>query len=140
MAIPKAVTDTIAALRDERLPLAARLDAIDLAIDNLSRVYGLHGMPQALPLERPDVARRKPGRPKRAPVAVPVTGRSAGAVARRDLIAGLIDRAPHGLTIAELKKATPKMDDKDRSNALTILRVSGRIERSGNSWVAKAAA
>lgn len=34
MNLSKAVSETIAALRAERVPLAARLDAIDLAIEN----------------------------------------------------------------------------------------------------------
>lgn len=38
-AIPKSVTDTIAALRAERPVVSARLDAIDLALDNLTRVW-----------------------------------------------------------------------------------------------------
>jgi len=39
MSVPRFVTDTIAALRAERLPMGARLDAIDLALENLRRVW-----------------------------------------------------------------------------------------------------
>lgn len=136
--VPKPVAETIAALRAERLPLAARLDAIDLAIDNLSRVYGLHGSPQPLPLERRQVERCKPR--ALSPRAVADAGIGSEASQRRDLILGLLTKAPHGLTIAELRKATPKMDDKDRSNALSVLRLSGKIARSGNAWLVKEAA
>lgn len=41
--IPKAVADTVTALRDERQTLGARLDAIDLALDNLGRVWPVNG-------------------------------------------------------------------------------------------------
>lgn len=37
--VPRFVADTIAALRAERLPMGARLDAIDLALENLRRVW-----------------------------------------------------------------------------------------------------
>lgn len=136
MTTPKAITETIAALRAERGPLAARLDAIDLAIENLSRVYGIAGRPQALPLQE----RRK--RPRRLTLAPDgeKAGRSAEANARRDQIVAALERAAHGLTIKELRKATPKMEDKDRSNSLSVLRVQGKIKRAGNAWVVARAA
>jgi len=132
MSIPKAVTDTITALRGERTPLAARLDAIDLAIDNLSRVYGLHGTPQPLPLEP-----RAKGGPKLVRRAKAGSDDSEAA-ARRDVLLTAIGRSEFGLTLAELRKHTPKMDGKDRSNALQALKALGKIRRVGNTWKAAA--
>jgi hypothetical protein len=127
---PKYVTDTIAALRQERVPLASRLDAIDLTIDNLSRVYGLHGTPQPLPL-----AERKPrlvAKGKREDA-------SGEAVERRALLLKVIGDSQVGLTLSDLRKRTPKMDGKARSNALQILKADGAIRRAGNTWVKAAA-
>lgn len=124
MSIPKAVSETIAALRTERTPLAARLDAIDLAIENLSRVYGLHGTPQPVPLSKAPHGRVKPE----------TEPRNTEAQARRDIILALIGKAEYGLTAADLRKGTAKMADKDRSNALSVLRMSGKIKRAGNTW------
>lgn len=134
MTTAKAITDVIVALRAERGPLAARLDAIDLAIDNLGRVYGMNSTPPSRPIEE----RRKKLR-KVQPEA-PTLGRSVEAIARRDLIVGLIRKSAHGLTGRELRLATPKMDEKGRSNALSILRAKGQIKRAGNVWVSEQAA
>jgi len=116
MSTPKAIIDAITELRRERTPLAARLDAIDLAIDNLTRVYGISGIDQRLPIDRPRVVRRK-----EAPVA-----EDSDASARRDALLSVIGKSDVGLTLSELRKATPKMDGKDRSNA----------QRAGNAWKA----
>lgn len=130
MSIPKAITDTIAALKTERGPLAARLDAIDLAIDNLSRVYGLDGAPQPMPLH---LERRKTRRPTKATKAP----ESDGTVAVRcAALLTIIAKAENGATIADLRKATPKMDGKDRSNSLYTLKAKGQIRRAGNTWKA----
>ncbi len=129
MSTPKAITDTIAALKSERGPLASRLDAIDLAIENLSRVYGIHGKPQPLPLH---VERRKSRR------VWPVKGKPENdtvAVERCDLLLAIIGKAENGATIADLRKATPKMEGKDRSNSLYTLKAKGKIRRAGNTWV-----
>lgn len=108
----QAIIDTIDALRQERAPLAARLDAIDLAVENLSRVYGINGTPQALPLEEDD------------------------AITRRDSLLRLIRGAARGLTLPELRKATPAMAGKDRSNALQVLKAAKQIKRVKNAWKA----
>lgn len=140
MAIPRSVTETIAGLRQERGPLAARLDAIDLAIDNLSRVYGVHGSQPPLPIERRTPKAQKAARPRRAVVVNTDTnapaGRSMDAIARRELILTLIAKAEHGLTGREITNATAKMDDVGRRNALTVLRTTGKIKRNGNVWQA----
>lgn len=49
---------------EERLPLTARLDAIDLAIQNLCRVYGLGGEAQAEISFAKVERKRRGGRPK----------------------------------------------------------------------------
>jgi hypothetical protein len=127
--IPKPIIDTVAALRQERIPLAARLDAIDLAIESLSRVYGINGTPQPLPFV---AAVAKPRKGKKAPVAPD----SSDASERRDVLLALIAKSAVGLTGPELKKSTPKMGDKDRSNTIQQLKARGQIKRAGNTWIA----
>ena len=127
---PKAITDTIAALKAERGPLASRLDAIDLAIENLSRVYGLSGIPQPAPLR---IERRAVKQAKGS-----TKGGDSAAVERCEALLTLIRKAENGATIADLRKATPKMEGKDRSNSLHVLKAKGRIRRAGNTWVAAA--
>lgn len=122
MTAPKAIVDTLAALRSERGPLAARLDAIDLAIENLSRVYGISGTPQPLPMTR--LLPKKPRAVKE----------DGDAMARRETLLAVIGRADLGLTLSQLRNATPKMDGKDRSNALQSLKALGKIKRDGNAW------
>lgn len=131
---PKAVLETIATLKAERGPLASRLDAIDLAIDNLSRVYGLHGTPQPLPLERRPTERRA-GRTPKIVKGAKVTG---SAIERREVVLTAIAKSEVGLTLEGLRKITPTMDSKDRSNAIQILKADGKIKRSGNTWVVAA--
>lgn len=136
MNTPKAVIDTIAALKAERGPLGARIDAIDLAIDNLSRVYGLHGTPQPLPLnvERRKTRRVWPTKEK----AADATKVDTASAERCETLLSIIGKAQNGATIADLRKATPRMDGKDRSNSLYVLKAKGRIRRAGNTWVAAA--
>lgn len=128
MNTPKCVIDTIAALRAERVPVAARLDAIDLAIDNLSRAWSIGGEVQ----EPIAFERRKQPRIVRSHNAV---GDSSEAAERRKEILRLIFESEAGMTAAELRKHTPKMDVKDRSNALSVLKTKGEIRRAGNMWV-----
>lgn len=126
---PKAVLDVIALLKAEQAPLTARLDAIELTIDNLNRVWGLHGTPQPLPLtiERPAKVRKVKS------LAAAVEGSEA--VVRRALLLGLIEKSGTGLTLAEIRKHTPELDNHTRANALNTLRVKGHIRRAGNAWV-----
>lgn len=129
--IPQPVTDTIALLREERVPLAARLDAIDLAIDNLTRLYGIHGAPQPLPF-RPE---KSGGGGKRRIANRGRVPHDNAAQQRRDRILAVLGKTEGGVTIAELRRQTPKMALKDRSNALSILKTKGEIRRSGKLWV-----
>jgi len=128
---PKAITDTIAALKAERGPLAARLDAIDLAIDNLSRVFGLSGTPQPEPLR---VERRKTRRVW--PPKSKGEREDTAAVERREALLAVIAKHETGATIADLRKHAPKITGKDRSNALFRLKALGKIKRAGNTWKA----
>jgi hypothetical protein len=133
MSVPKCVTDAIAMLRAERQPLAARLDAMDLAIDNLNRAWGLTASAPVVS-ERRKVERRKPGRPKLVqPAAAEAVVTDASE--RRAVLLELIGKAEHGLTFSELCQRTPKMDEAGRRNALTKLREAGQIKRAGNAWV-----
>lgn len=121
MSTPKAITDAIAALKAERQPLASRLDAIDLALENLARAYGVSGDEQQLPYEPQRVLKRRFG-----------TGRRRW---RNGLLA-IIEKAEHGLTISELRKATPKLGGVDRSAELQALKSAGKIKRVKNKWQA----
>jgi hypothetical protein len=127
---PPSVVAIIAQLRAERSPLAARLDAIDLAIENLGRVYGLHGQPQAQVSER----RQQPERREKA--GIRLVAEDGNAVARREQLLTVIGKSPVGLTLSDLRKQTPKMDGKDRSIALQILKAKKQIKRAGNAWIA----
>lgn len=127
MSMNKSVTEVVAALRAERVPLAARLDAIDLAIDNLCRVFGINGAAQPLPLEAPE-RRKKPRLVRAAPD-------GGEAEARRQVLLTVLGRAPVGMTASELRKATPKMESQDRANALTVLKAKKLVKRAGNTWI-----
>jgi hypothetical protein len=107
--VPKCVSDTIAALRAERPVVAAQLDAIDLALDNLARAWSLGDRN--------------------------VGGGGGDAETRRDQLSAVIRKADDGLTLAELRKATPEMRGKDRSNALHTLKLAKQIRRKGKKWI-----
>lgn len=128
---PKCVVDTIAALRSERVPVAARLDAIDLAIDNLSRAWSIGGEVQTpIAFER----RKQPRlvKPSKADDKEPD---STDAAQRRKELLRLIFESEAGMTGAEIRKHTPTMGVKDRSNALSTLKLKGEIRRAGNMWI-----
>lgn len=134
---PKCVIDSLAAMGAERVIVSARLDAIDLAIANLSRVYGLNGAPHAEGSAEPQRRKYQRRIPDAGPKAV-ASGDTSDAEERRGLFFKAINQSSAGLTIAELKKQFPKVSPKDRSNALTILKAKGQIRRAGNAWQAAA--
>lgn len=110
--MPTCVRATIAALHAERAPLAARLDAIELAVDNLRRMWP------------------EPGAEK--------NGGGGGrnlAEHRRDVLVSLIGSAPEGCTPRALAAATPTMKSGDRSNALQKLKAGKQIRKHGQVWV-----
>jgi hypothetical protein len=138
MAPPKCVTEALAALREARAPLAARLDAIDLAIDNVARVWGVNGAaasPAAVKARRRAGTKRQGAPVKRATKARAVKVAGGAAAERRSTLLALIEKADVGLTHADLCTRTPKMDGVGRRNALNTLRVAGQIRRAGNTWV-----
>ena len=110
--IPKCVAETIAALRAERPAIAAQLDAIDLALDNLLRAWPGNG--QA---------------PKKL-------GGARSADDRRARLLTVIGQSDGGLSLAELRQATPTMRGKDRSNTLHRLKMAKQIRRAGKKWIA----
>lgn len=75
---------------------------------------------------------------KPEPMAVEPSPRSAGDVtdAERDRqeVLKALGRSEVGLTLPELKRHIPKMEQMRRSNALTTLKAKGLIERRGNTW------
>lgn len=121
------IASVLADLRSERLAVAARLDAIDLALDNLGRVYG---EPVRAVKDKPS----KPSKPQAVKRFSSVT--SLDADTRRDQLLTVIKKFDVGVTMAELRKALPNMDGKARSNALQNLKTSGAIRRAGNTWKA----
>lgn len=114
VAVPKVVTDAMVALRAERGPLAARLDAIDLALDNLSRVWPTDTEP----------ARRG----RRAEKG------DSKATQRREVVFEAIESSAAGLNGRALREQTSKMSGKDRSNAIQTLKAAHRIRRAGKVW------
>lgn len=54
---------------------------------------------------------------------------------RRSALLELIGKAPAGMTHPELRKLTPKMSTRDRSNALHTMKLAGAIQRKGNAWL-----
>ncbi len=142
------MTDTLNALQAERAPLAARLDAIELAESNLKQIWAPDDAPDRRGVVRRPVKERRLG-PRRAqkakrgivapkpvepkPMSAATSTSEAGA--RREQLLALISKAEVGLTIGQLRNATPKMDIKDRQNALSTLKAKGEIRRSGNTWV-----
>lgn len=124
--VPKYIADTLAALSAERQPLQARMDALDLAIDNLRRLWPVQA-------GRQKAQKTAKSKPPKEPRIRPETGTAAAI--RRELLLSLIGKAPVGLSAGELRKQTPKMDTKDRGNALQLLKLAGSIRRAGNAWV-----
>lgn len=118
--LPADVAPALARLRADRAPLAARLDAIDLAIENLTRAYEPIAAKAAAPAAA--VHRRRARRDM------------TSAAERRTTLLALIARAPRGLTAAELRLQTPEIDGKARSNALERLRREAQIVRDGRTW------
>ncbi len=120
---PGAIAAALAELQSERRAVGARLDALDLAIDNVQRAYGLNGHAS------PPAAAKTSG--KR-----PAASSDSAAAERRAFLLKEIQKCEAGLTLADLRNATPKMDGKDRSNALQLLKAEGLIKRAGNAWTA----
>lgn len=123
MSIPKCVVEVIEQLRQERMPLADRVDAIDLAIENLQRIWGVHG-------DQPTLAFEQKSR-----VLAKSTNQTSTAQERQDVLLTLLSKAEHGLTLMDLRGLTPKMSGKDRSNALQRLKALGHIKRSRKLWL-----
>jgi hypothetical protein len=102
------VTALIADLHAKRRALQASIDAVDLVLENLARVY---------------------------PAAAPPGAVGSAAAARRAELLELL-RARGGLTMPELRAVTPRMPAPARRNALQVLKVHGAIKRVHRKWVA----
>jgi hypothetical protein len=127
----KGFDELTAILRQTRAGVQARLDAIDLVLENLQRLGPIGVVDGAL--ERPQRGRRR-----RSDRSVKPRSSDSAAEERRQQLHQAIAKAPHGLTVADLRKAFPKMDGKARSNALHYLKHAGYVSRRGNSWVENA--
>lgn len=111
--IPKFVQDVIDGLHKERLPLASRIDAIDLSLENLRRVWPDDGFEE---------------------VSIPPGRRETGS--RRATLLVLIGKSAKGLTAGELRAKTPAMSNKERGNDLQRLKAAKEIRRVRGRWVA----
>lgn len=129
MATSTSISDCLTELRTERHAVSARLDALDLAIMNLELVYG------AAPKRPATKAKRAPVRKAPAAVGPVAVDDGTDASQRRAFVLALIAKAEVGLTGGEIRKHTPKMSAKERSNAIQILKARGEIRRTGNTWV-----
>lgn len=118
-------SETIAAIRAEREALASQVAALDAALLALDAVFG------DAPAQPRKAVRTVIGRA--LPEFVP-DGDDLKAVQRRDVLIRIIGKSPVGVTLGELRKQTPKMDGKDRSNSLQALKMQGMIKRVGNAW------
>jgi hypothetical protein len=127
----QALESVMSELRQERASVSARLDALDLAIANLTAAYGL----DAPLLPGLKVARRAPAAKPKRQYQRRAAATNSDADVRRAQLLTVIGKSTVGVTIAEIRKATPAMDAKARSNALSTLKTSGAIQRHGNAWV-----
>jgi len=116
--IPTSVQDTISALREERQRVSARLDAIELSIENLGRVFPETTVGVAAPSRQVRVSK------------------DSDAERRREMVLATISRARAGLTGRQVRKGTPGLKSKELSNALQGLKARKQIRRSGKTWVA----
>jgi hypothetical protein len=128
---PTLVLEMLTVLRAERAPLAARLDTLDLAIANLERLFP----PAPEPMVRRVKFIRRGQKSVKPTRSADDLRRASAAQARRDELLAVINKSDVGLTIADLRKAFPKLGSKDRSNALFRLKADGAIRRAGNAWV-----
>jgi len=120
------------------MALQSRINAVDLALANLAVLW---------PEDATAPARRISTRPTKKLVKARAAkvhllvaphngpGSTSDAADRRARLLELISKSEVGLTIADLRQRTPKMDPKDRQNALSVLKTSGQIKRAGTSWV-----
>jgi hypothetical protein len=114
--LPPHVLATIEALEAERAALGPRIDAIELALDNLRRIY----LPPAPARPHGGARRAKPG----------------SAASRREALLLSIDGGPSsGVSLDELRRAHPKVNDAAIRNALQVLKKQGHIKRAGMLWV-----
>jgi hypothetical protein len=139
------LADAIAALTDERRQVATRLDAIDLALDNLRRLTPAD-QPAAKTVrtikERRVVDRRHGTR--RAGKETPISDQAverANAAARSDAVVAFLRRNAGVATSKALRAAMPsepQLTDEQRtrafSNTLTRLKAKKILGRTGDTW------
>jgi len=124
-----AVLDELRATRDQ---VAAQLADLDAGIRIIEKLNGSPAVVQ--PARAVRRASKTPAR-RIPPLEQKRISGNEDARARREVLLGLISKSEVGLTIGELRKAAPKMDRRDRQNALYTLKTQGHIKRAGNSWV-----
>lgn len=108
------VARLIADLQDKRRALQASLDAVELLLVNVQRVYPTG-------------------------VVAPVNGGPSSAAERRLMLLERLEATAAGLTMKELQAQTPLMAAAARRNALHTLKTRGQIKHVGKKWVARQA-
>jgi len=106
------VARLIADLQDKRRTLQASLDAVELLLVNVQRVYPMGA-------------------------AAAANGAHSPAAARRAVLLELLGATAAGLTMKELQAQTPLMAAAARRNALHVLKIGGRIKHVGKKWIAR---
>lgn len=144
MKTPSYVREVLTDLAADRHATQSRLDAIDVATENLKRLWGQDDAPIAARHRAQNADRRTVARTPKvtntaaAPALTASAGDQGDAAARRELLMNAILKSEFGLTGGELAARFPKMTGQDRRNALQTLKEKGKIRRAGNAWVAAA--
>lgn len=137
MTLPTVITAAITALEQERQPIQARLDAIDLALSNLRAAF-----PSEKPAKEP---RRLRAVVKRAGDRRGKATRSDSTIAasneRKASILAFLRRNGGVGTAKEIQAALPKepgltADQRVRAfgNTMQRLKASGQVGRTGDTW------
>lgn len=132
---PSHVVETKSMLQTERHVVSARLDALDIAINNLELLWPAVRMTPAKPRSVPARRRTKSAVAPRRVAPTKAAGDTSDAAARRELLLDAIVKSEVGLTRGEIQSRFPKMSEQDQRNGLQVLKEKGHIKRAGNSWV-----
>lgn len=138
MTRPPAIAAAITALEEERRPLAARLDALDLALSNLRQAFP-HEAPAERQKARKATAARKPVGRKKAQK--PAAEAPSAANGRRDELLRRLRMNKGVGTSKELRasiSAYAAMSDAEAakafSNDMYRLKAAGLVNRTGHTW------
>lgn len=141
MTTPKYVHDAIALLQRERQTAQGQLDAIELCLANLTRIWSLDA-PEVTEArvqpERRTYTRRKPKAVTHAPE--PEAGAASETAARDEALLVALRRNGGVGTAKELRKAiaskglTEEQVGKAVANSMYRLKQRGLVDRTGHTW------